>query len=269
MGNITLKQYNGSTVLPKDDAILYDFITGQQNGIIYGCDITWSGGNLVHVGAGYGIIRGRLFEVAEHNVYVALPSSDSTYYGYMYLSMDLENIDEPIGIYSSVSLTEWKDTDWTQNESINHVNGVWEMPIASYKATNAGVSSFVSCAPKVEKPYLVLKSFAELTAVTEEGYLLDALLMKKQILTYANKAVAVSSWVSDTTYEDYPYRASVPCSGVDANYVPSVMFDASDCNAGILAPVAVSASNAVYIYANEKPTATITIPTIQCIRKAG
>lgn len=270
MGNITLKQYNGSTVLPKDDAVLYDLLTGQQNGIIYGCDITWSGGNQVHIGAGYGIIRGRLFEIMEHTLYATLPSTeDTSYYGYVCIVVELENTEEPIRISTPISTSEWADNDFEQDELFNHLNGIWEMPIASYRATSSGITSFESSAPKIEKPYMLINTYSDLAALTEEGYLVDALLQKRQILTFTNKTIAVTSWVPDTTYEDYPYRASVSCSGVDANYVPNVMFDATDCNGGILAPVAVSTSNAIYVYANSRPTAAITVPTIQCIRKVG
>lgn len=270
MGNITLKQYNGSTVSPKDDAILYDLLTRQQNGIIYGCDITWVGSNQLHIDAGYGIIRGRLFEITEHTIYATIPSIDNvSYYGYVCIAVELENDEAPVRIATFATNSEWNTSDFEQDEEINYINGIWEMPVATYRASSSGITNFESNVPHITKPYLSISSFAELGALTEGGYLVDAMMIKKQILTFTNKNIAVASWVPDTTYAEYPYRASVTCSGVDANYVPNVIFDAMDCNEGIFAPVANSASNAVYIYANAKPSAAITIPTIQCIRKVG
>ena len=37
-----------------------------------------------------------------------------------------------------------------------------------------------------------------------------------KVLPFTNKTVATSDWVSDTTYEDFPYRAAVACEGVTA-----------------------------------------------------
>jgi len=211
-----------------------------------------------------------LFEIAEHTIYATIPSVDNvSYYGYVCIVLELENDEEPVRIATFATSSEWNTSDFEQDEEINHVNGIWEMPVATYRAASSGITNFESNVPIITKPYLSISTFTELSALTEDGYLVDALLMKKQILTFVNKSVLAASWVPDSTYADYPYRAAVSCSGVDVNYVPNVMFGVADCNEGILAPVATSVTNAVYIYANTKPTATITIPTIQCIRKAG
>lgn len=89
------------------------------------------------------------------------------------------------------------------------------------------------------------------------------------ILSFTNKAVAVSAWTSDTTYADYPFRAAISCSGVTANHIPEVTLSAEDADSRNFAPVAVSAANLVYIYAVEKPTASITVPTIECRKAVG
>ena len=49
---INIKQYDEMNVTAKDDRILYD--VSHTNGVIEGCDITYSGGNTIHIGAGYG-----------------------------------------------------------------------------------------------------------------------------------------------------------------------------------------------------------------------
>lgn len=96
---------------------------------------------------------------------------------------------------------------------------------------------------------------------------LEADMTKKgncEILTFTNKAVAVSAWANDTTYPDYPFRAAISCSGVTANHIPDVILSTKDADSHNFAAVAVSAANVVYIYAVEKPTASLTIPTIEC-----
>ena len=85
-----------------------------------------------------------------------------------------------------------------------------------------------------------------------------------QLLTFANKTVSVSSWASSSTYTNYPYAAAISCSGVTADYVADVVFSPDDADGGNFAPVALTGSGTVTIYAVEKPTSTVTIPTIKC-----
>lgn len=267
-GSIELKQYDGSQILPKDDAILYDMIVGQC-GIIKGCELTWLGSNQIHINAGYGIIKGRLFEVADQTIYAKLPASSTTFYGYVVIVLNLENADEPISIATCVGDAAYIEGDWVQDEDLNYINGTWEMPIGEYRATSSGITEFTDMAEKVTTPFVAINDFSELEAAVEEGYLVDANLVRKLTLTFQNKTVRIANWVEDSTYEDYPYRATVSCSGVDANYIPYVNFDVADAISGLFAPVANTASNKVYIYANRIPDSDITIPTIQCIRKVG
>lgn len=85
-------------------------------------------------------------------------------------------------------------------------------------------------------------------------------------LTFTNKSVAASAFVSNSTYADFPYRAAVALTGVTAAMVPEVFFGLTDAMSGNFAPVAESYAGGIYIYAAAKPSATITIPTILCWR---
>ena len=85
-------------------------------------------------------------------------------------------------------------------------------------------------------------------------------------LTFTNKSVAASAFVSNSTYSDFPYRAAVALTGVTAAMVPEVFFGLTDAMSGNFAPVAESYAGGVYIYAAEKPSAAVTIPTILCWR---
>lgn len=79
-----------------------------------------------------------------------------------------------------------------------------------------------------------------------------------------NKTVATSAWASNSTYSDYPYRAAIAITGVTTSHLPEVIFSCSDATGGNFAPVCESYAGGVYIWAKEKPTATVTIPTIEC-----
>ena len=110
--------------------------------------------------------------------------------------------------------------------------------------------------------------------VVETGNIKDSAVTRSKLassvktLNFANKTVATSAWASDSTYSGYPYRASVACSGVTVNHFPVVVFSPADATGGNFAPVAVSYSGGVYIYAASKPTATVTIPNIACLPMA-
>ena len=80
----------------------------------------------------------------------------------------------------------------------------------------------------------------------------------------SNVSVATSAWVPSNTYSDYPYEASVTVTGCTSNHVPEVIFSVTDAVSGTFAPICVSGTNTVTIYATETPTADMTIPTIEC-----
>lgn len=81
-----------------------------------------------------------------------------------------------------------------------------------------------------------------------------------------DQQVAVSAWAADSTSADYPWRASVAITGVTAAMRPEVRFSIADVESGIFASFAQSYAGGVYIYAAEKPGATVTIPVIDCMR---
>ena len=87
-----------------------------------------------------------------------------------------------------------------------------------------------------------------------------------EVKIFSAVSVAASAWVSDSTYAAYPYAASIPCSGVTASHVPEVVFGATEAASGNFAPVALSGSGTVKIYAATKPTAAITVQSITCIK---
>lgn len=87
-----------------------------------------------------------------------------------------------------------------------------------------------------------------------------------EVKIFSGVSVAASAWVSDSTYAAYPYAASNACPGVTASHVPEVVFGATEAASGNFAPVALSGSGTVKIYAATKPTAAITVQSITCIK---
>lgn len=87
---------------------------------------------------------------------------------------------------------------------------------------------------------------------------------EKKKLPFSNISVSASAFAANSTYADYPYRASVSLSGVTTGMIPEVIFAMAEAVSGNFAPVAQSYNGGVYIWAAEKPSASITIPTIIC-----
>ena len=84
-------------------------------------------------------------------------------------------------------------------------------------------------------------------------------------LVFTNQLVPVASFVSNTTYADYPFRASVTLSGVTADMVPLVVFSYNDSVNSKLCNIATTYAGGIYIYAKEKPTSPVVIDTVICI----
>lgn len=86
------------------------------------------------------------------------------------------------------------------------------------------------------------------------------------VVAFGPQTVAASAWASDSTYSDYPYRASIALSGVTANHVPNVNFNSTDALSGKLSPVSESYDGGVYIYATEAITDAVSVGSVTCIK---
>lgn len=99
----------------------------------------------------------------------------------------------------------------------------------------------------------IQKELADLEAGT-------AVELKK--LQFNNVSVSKGSFVADSAYQDFPYRAGVALSGVIESMIPEVVLSVDDASSGNFAPVSESYNGGVYLYAGSPPDADITIPTI-------
>ncbi|MBD5480227.1 MAG: hypothetical protein HDR14_13210 [Lachnospiraceae bacterium] len=165
---ITLKQFDGSTVTPKDDAIMYDSFSG-ETGLLEGCDLTHTGAGQIRIGAGRGIIKGRQFVVQEHTINVTL-SSDSDMPGRVYIRMDLSDTSEPVKI---LHVTAAVLPELEQDENCNNDNGVYEIELGTYTASKLTIDNLEKTikriSPKLAKS-MVIDNPDDVAAVTEQGY---------------------------------------------------------------------------------------------------
>lgn len=88
------------------------------------------------------------------------------------------------------------------------------------------------------------------------------------VITYSNITVDTSVWQEDSTYDEFGYKAEIPCKGVTEDFFAEVTFNVTEAISGNYAPVSLSGSGIVTIYAVEKPESTIIIPSIICSKGA-
>lgn len=111
------------------------------------------------------------------------------------------------------------------------------------------------------------QSAAVLQAINDELARLEAgTAVELKKLQFTNTAVAKTAFVADSTYQDYPYRASVALTGVLSSMIPDVVLSVADATSGNFAPVATCYDGGIYLYAASAPDTAITIPTIICWR---
>ena len=146
MANIVLKTFKGGNVSPLNDAIMWQTaIPGA--GIFKGCEVTAARGNILHISQGYGIIKGRFFEVYENEQSVNLAETGQTLNGRVYIHMDLSKADEPIKIIAETAETL---SSLLMDANVNYNNSSYDMELAVFKVDAAGIINLTQTFPSVQ-----------------------------------------------------------------------------------------------------------------------
>lgn len=141
---VTLHTIDGGTVNAINDALLYDFIIG-QNGIATGATVTSEGALLLHIDSGWGVIKGRIFSIEAETVSVT-PSTSGTMQGRLILQIDITNTTNPITFVTQAAAT----LPALQQEDINGNGTIFQLPIATYDVNEVAISNLQMVAPVVE-----------------------------------------------------------------------------------------------------------------------
>lgn len=157
--NIRLITYAQQTVTPMNDAILQDVSVG-KDGILHGAEVTVSG-NSIAVSSGYGVIRGRLFEISSTTIPVTL-SSSGTSAGRLYVKLDLSNTDEPITLLTAVATGTLPELE--KDYDANYTNGVYELELATFSVGSSNITNLVRTVKTIHGEYV---------AITTEGTSMD------------------------------------------------------------------------------------------------
>ena len=143
--NIVLKTYKGGNVTPQDDAIIHD-VAIATNGIFRGCEVSHARGNVLRVSQGFGMIKGRFFEVYESEVSVQLASAGQILDGRVYIHMDLSNADEPIMLLAQ-SASELPALD--MDADVNYNNSSFDIQLASFNVSSSEISNLTQTFTKI------------------------------------------------------------------------------------------------------------------------
>lgn len=139
-GSIALKTFRGGNVTPQDDAIIYQTVLPGA-GIFKGCEVSFARSNVLHISQGFGMIKGRFFEMYETEVPVQLADTGQTKLGRLYLHMDLSNTDEPIQI---IAETATELSTLASDVNVNYNNTTYDLELAKFKVTAIQISDLTN-----------------------------------------------------------------------------------------------------------------------------
>ncbi|EOS39728.1 hypothetical protein C809_04548 [Lachnospiraceae bacterium MD335] len=101
----------------------------------------------MHISQGFGMIRGRFFEVYETEIDVRLADVGETLDGRVYIHLDLSNADEPIKILAQAA-AELPPLDADVN--INYNNSSYDLELAIFTVSSAGLDGLTKVFPTLK-----------------------------------------------------------------------------------------------------------------------
>ena len=233
-----------------------------SDGKLSGCALSYSGVNLT-IARGYYIAKGRLIEIdSAETLQTATTAANG--YGRLRLVIDLSIA------ASESSFTQGK-FEWdyattnsfpalTQNDINDGTNTAYQVEICRVSFANSQITGIVS---QIGNAGLKVAAHASTHATDGSDPITPSDIgAQERFLCGRNKTIATSAWASDTTYADYPYRASVALPPITAVSFVEIVFSPADATSGNFAPVCDTYNGGIYVYAKAVPDAAITIPTI-------
>lgn len=139
---ILLKQFTGSQVVAKDDAILYDWLSQNAVSLFFGCEVTSLGANMMRITSGRGIILGRTFEVQQEDFTAQLATPGSSWKGRVYVEIDTANAAQPISIKTVAA----ESLSPLVQEDINGDGTIYQFELYTYDASPTDISNLVRTA---------------------------------------------------------------------------------------------------------------------------
>ena len=153
-------------------------------------------------------------------------------------------------------------------KSLVRTDDIYELMLG-YVTVSAGISAITSSMimdTRSNETYCGIISTFSQKAIPDGSITFVKLATDAVKLQFTDVVVAKTAFVTNDTYGDYPYRASIALTGVLSTMTPEVVLSVVDAVSGNFAPVVTSYDGGIYLYAESVPDAAITIPTILCWR---
>ena len=261
------RSYNANLVALYDQGVFSDGVLASDNQLV----VTAGTGMQTEMDSGYAVIRGRRYYNDAPLTFTHDPADGV-----------LNRIDRIILRESvtdrSIHSYVLKGTAGASPvaPTLADTTDVREISIARV-LISAGITEITSDKITDERAMVTLGATLDTTTFNAQGAAMVAHLEEEianaeggslyelKAFRFSDTLVDKDNFVADETYDDYPFRATVPLTGVTAAMDVDVRFDAPDATSGIYAPVATSYNGGVYLYSSEVPAADITIPRIICM----
>lgn len=159
---ISIKQFTGSQIVGKDDAILYDWVSQKAVCVFFGCEVTSLGANMMRITSGRGIILGRTFEIQQEDFPAQLATPGNSWKGRVYIEIDTSNTAQPIAIKTVAA----ESLSTLVQEDINGDGTVYQFELYTYDASSTDVSNLVRTAKTIDQ---LLPSARDLAVIETEA----------------------------------------------------------------------------------------------------
>lgn len=190
---IIVKQFDGVSVTPKDDAVVRDLLFSEY-GIFRGCGISFLGINQIRIASGYMIVKGRAVAITEETVAAQL-SSNGKKRGRLYIHFDFSNQTTPAQF-----LTQVTDQlpELIQEKDANYNDGIFEIELCNYDVSEVAVSNIIETCPIITGGMDLLSTIEEVMANTTPGKGVDAL-----VISEINSRLGDISKIGTNTYNSF------------------------------------------------------------------
>lgn len=256
--SITLKQWEASNVAPIDDAILYQHFDDRA-GVLAGCAVSISGTN-VHVGAGRGVICGRVFQIVAEDVPATLGAN---LLGRLLIQIDTSNAESPITFVAQAA----NPLPALVQDDINRGGTVYQMPLATYSVSATGISDIVRVAPVLSPLSDMVDGKAERLGYAASRVIISNSLGRIGVSSVTTTALGRIANLASDAQEQIDAKAdaftfdSAPTSGSGNAVTSGGVYSADNP-----APTAVSASRTLALtdagtFLSCSGAVTLTVPT--------
>lgn len=144
---ISLKQFTGTEVTARDDAILYSWLSSKRCCVTEGCEITSLGENNLSISAGRIVIQGREIEVTQENFQAQMAEPGKTWPGRVYLEIDLSNTQQPCALKTQAASSL---DELVQEELNDGTGGVYQFELCTYLAGDTVITDVVMTADRFD-----------------------------------------------------------------------------------------------------------------------